>query len=285
MVKTMTMIVIGFVIAGLLGMAYYKFAYTSSGKGTVSVDKQWEIEPNELERLEVQGGSTNLNVEFIESQSNQPGYVHVNGTAHKDVAQKIESAEISAHTLSLDLNTNEWGFPSFDHSERTLHVTVALPEQEMLDSVHFRLQSGNASYSDVKGRNIQMGASSGNIRFHDIEAQNISMECTSGNIQGSGITGSLQVTSKSGSVTVDELSGNSIVNATSGNVKITQKTAANTDINASSGNVTMTVAKGFAGLYDLRASSGNIKAPDSKGKTQEVVKIRTTSGNITVKEQ
>ncbi|WNC13422.1 DUF4097 family beta strand repeat-containing protein [Brevibacillus brevis] len=270
----------------LIGISY--FAYQTMGvsifqREVANVDKKWVIQPNDIKNLDVQGGSTDLQVEFIPSE-NDESYILVEGTALGDVAQKIESAQIANHTLSLDLASDEWHFLSFDTRERTLLVTVALPEEKMLDTVALRLRSGDGSYDHIKAKRVQIEAASGNMDISGIAAQDIRIESSSGNINASEIQGTTRIASKSGSVSVDQLSGDSVVDSTSGDVDIVQKTPANADITARSGSVTFTVAENYAGRYQLHANSGEIEAPVAKGETEDVVKIQTNSGDITVNE-
>ncbi|TBL70442.1 DUF4097 family beta strand repeat-containing protein [Paenibacillus thalictri] len=280
-----TILAIGFILLGLFWLASYHTDLLSSSSAAANVDKQWTVGPGELKNVDIRGGSTDMTVDFIKSDGGGGAYVRINGTAYEDVAQKIEEARVSGNSLSLDLNTNKkWGFSGFGGSDRMLHVTVALPEQELLDNALFSLKSGDGDYRNVKGKTIHIGSSSGDIAFNGLTGQDILLECSSGDIEGTGVTGNTRITASSGSIRIDELSGNSSVKSASGDVRIQQKTIANADINATSGNVTFTAAKDFAGMYDVRASSGKVKAPDSKGKDQATIKIRTHSGDIAVKE-
>ncbi len=273
------------VILGILGMAVYGFDFAGMNANRVDVEKRWAFEQKGLESLYVDGGSLDMNVAFIPSEDGRSGYVEVSGTVDRRIAEKLEAAQISGKMLHLDMNADWRNFDLFAFGDRRLDVTVALPEQERLETVRFGLRSGNGSYSGVKGKHVRIGASSGNVKFTGLEAaERIELESRSGNIKGSGIAGSAQVTVGSGNITIDGLAGDAIVKSGSGDIAVKQRTVADMDVQARSGNVTIDVAEGFAGFYDLRASSGNIHAPDSKHQTLDTVKVRTGSGNITVRE-
>ncbi|MNP77902.1 hypothetical protein D3C76_1754200 [compost metagenome] len=57
----------------------------------------------------------------------------------------------------------------------------------------------------------------------------------------------------------------------------------NLDISVGSGNASLSTDAQFKGFYDLHTGSGNITAPDSLRQTQDLIKVRTTSGNIRIR--
>lgn len=282
MVGDMWKVALGLIIIGLIGMAFYKFDFSST-EGKASMDKIWEFSEHELKHLEVFGGSNNINVSFISIPSDAHAYVQIEGNAREEVISRIEATELINQKLSLDLRENNWHLFSFGFfTDRKIDISVALPDQAKLDTAHFHVSSGNGHYNDVKGESIQIETTSGNARFNNLEAKHISLKCTSGNINGSGLVGESHIACTSGNVNIDRIAGDANASVTSGNMTLKQSTSANANVNATSGNVRFEAAPDFAGFYDLRATSGNIKAPDSPRLTDQTIAIRTKSGNIRV---
>lgn len=273
---------LGLIIIGLIGMAFLRFDF-SSAEGKINMEKRWTFSSTDLAHLEVISGSTNVDLSFINIASSEQPYVHIEGEAREDVVKKIEATELANQKLSLDLTSKDWELFSFGFvANRTIEISVALPGDVVLETVQFDGQSANGKMNNVKGNDVRIESTSGNIRFNRIEANQITLKCTSGNIVGSGLVGTSDIACRSGNINIDGIAGETNASITSGNITLKQTIAANAKVDATSGNVKFDAAPDFAGFYDLRATSGNINAPESPRQTDQSIVIRTKSGNIRV---
>lgn len=272
------------IVFGVIGMAVYKFDFNSDNR-IVDASQKWTFASGELIALDLGSGSNNMKVKFVKSDAASGGYVEISGKVNQDTASVIEQATIVDQALVLDLSSRQWRIFDFNFRDTLINVTVALPER-MLENVKLHAKSGNLEIVDVEAQELQVQLSSGNLNFSGLAADKLAMKVTSGNIKGSGIEANVITTStSSGNITMDGVVGTITAKVTSGNIKIGQLKAGNADLQTSSGNISFTVASDFAGFYDLRTSSGTIKSPDSKRQSQDVVKARTSSGNISVYER
>lgn len=283
MTKHLWKVALGLILIGLIGMAIYGFDFNDA-EGRENMDKKWTFSEHDLSHLEVISGSSNVEVTFTSIASEAQPYIHVVGPAEEDVVKRIEATQLSNQTLSLDFTVKgNWRFFSFDFTSHTIDVTVALPNDVVLDTFQFDASSGNGYLNHVKGHNVHVETTSGNIRFNHIEAEHIVVKCTSGNVNGKGLIGSSDVHCRSGNINIDQIAGDVTASITSGNITLQQSVAANANVEATSGNVRFHAAPDFAGYYDLRATSGSINAPESPRITDHTIMIRTKSGNIRVK--
>ncbi|HIW35089.1 MAG TPA: DUF4097 domain-containing protein [Candidatus Paenibacillus intestinavium] len=285
---------------GIIGLAFNKFALGDNT--TKNIEKSWTFDANTLNNITIIGTSNNLDVEFVQSDSDT-GSIVVSGNTDKATVDQINKASIVNNNYELDLTTAfKLQFFSFNFEDSKIHITVSLPKDHVLETVYIDTNSGNLNAEHIlvqqatittKSGNLNVAAiqakqaavttNSGNLKAEDLKAETISLTTKSGNLNADNITGTLQASANSGNIKMTNASGHVTAESSSGNITISQSTVQGADVNASSGNVTFTVAEGFSGFYELRSNSGTIKAPDSIGTSSDMIKINTKSGNIKVK--
>jgi len=270
------------IIVGLIGMAASKFDFGNEHK--VNFEKSWTFDAQALNNIAVVGDSQNIEVEFVKSNSGT-GFVEMKGKADQKIVDKILNSSISNGSYQLDLTTDfEFRFLVFDFARTKIHMTVALPNNDILSTLNMASSSGNSKAYNILAKRAELSTQSGNLTVVGTQAEDLILKAGSGNLKVEGITGNLNASVGSGNIKITDVSGQVSAKTRSGNITITQKTVGNADAETKSGNVTFNVAKGFSGFYDLRTNSGNIKSPESIGTSTDIIKIRTTSGNIRVKQ-
>ncbi|MNN73186.1 hypothetical protein D3C81_1892790 [compost metagenome] len=108
------------------------------------------------------------------------------------------------------------------------------------------------------------------------------VESTSGEISIDHVNGPVKTSITSGNTKVNDLTGPGEFKSTSGNITVSGQRSDSLDISSQSGNVKLSIDDSFKGIYDLKTTSGNIKAPDSPMETSDLIKVRATSGNIRI---
>ncbi|WP_442602198.1 DUF4097 family beta strand repeat-containing protein [Paenibacillus sp. KN14-4R] len=268
---------------GLIGA--YNFGITNGNNNNLTFQKKWNLAGDPLKELKLHASSGDLDVVFVQSQDGSNS-IEMNGTTKQDNIDLIEAAVPVNGEFKLDFSKKEkWNLFSFGpFSDNKIKVTVALTDLTPIQVVDIQTSSGNITGANLLANKVDIHATSGDIELAGVHGQEIKLKSTSGNISASKAEGPISAEIHSGNIELNDVTDSAIITSTSGNVKLTQKKAANADIKVTSGDAKVTVPKDFGGSFDLRATSGNISAPDEKHTSQEVIKVRTTAGNITVKQ-
>ncbi|WMT40753.1 DUF4097 family beta strand repeat-containing protein [Paenibacillus sp. D2_2] len=280
----------------------YSQKLTFAGLNSLTIDSDYDV-----------------NVKFINSPDGTD-YIDVSGNMEKETINKLKNADTSAKNFTLDLTRkSKWSFLQLNFQSNEQQITVALADPAKLEQFTTKLGSNNGTFSELNAGNINISGTSGNLNTSSVTAKQIIIKTTSGNITANDMkgdteikltSGNIKVTNLDGSATLlttsgnikaenvkgsadvslvsgdikfDNFIGNGTFKSTSGNITLNNQRSDSLDITAHSGNVNLSADPEFKGIYDLRATSGNIQSPDSPMKTKDVIKIRVTCGNIKIK--
>ncbi|TCZ76581.1 hypothetical protein E0485_13390 [Paenibacillus albiflavus] len=309
-------------IVGGLGVVSTNFNFGQNSSGTF-YEKEWTFSKNELKNFKIDS-SLAIDVQMV-SSSDDHGSVRISGSAPEEVIAQIEAAKISNGTLDLNLHDKSKYFAFFNFSGSDKQkIVITMSEQEILDSLTTKTSSGSMNLSNLRAHRadirstagsvsvanlyadqanvastsgsvsilelladqLDVSSTAGSVRVDQVSAERISLGATSGSIKGAKLKGNIQVSASAGSVRLEQVTSDNIkVETTSGSIHLTDLITKSAEIESSAGSVSLTIPAGFGGMYDLRSSSGSISAPDSKKQTDEVIKVRTTSGSISIKEK
>lgn len=313
--KKWSILAVILILIGLAGAAYHKFEF---GDDKPSFHQKWTFDQGALKALSIDS-SYDVDMEFIKSPDGT-NYVEVSGNMKQQTIDKLKQAKISSQTLDLPMKDDfYWSFLTISFQSTKQHIVVALSNPDTLDRIVFKAGSNSGHFTGLQGKKIQLTTTSGNLHADSIVAEEFKMSAVSGDISASQIqgeteiglssgnirvdtlNGSLQTKTTSGNITAESVTGNvdasvgsgnirfgnfigdGTFHSTSGNVTLTDQRSNNLDIGVGSGNVSLSNDPDFKGTYDLRASSGNVTAPESPGETSDIIKARSVSGNIKVK--
>ncbi|MCK8488167.1 DUF4097 domain-containing protein [Paenibacillus sp. MBLB2552] len=302
------------ILAGFAGMAYQHFDF---GDQLPAHQQKWTFEQGALKKLLIDS-DYDVELELIDSPDGT-NYVEINGNMEQRTIDTLKVTQISGDTLKLDLQDDfDWTFFSVNFQSTKQRITVALSDKSKLDRIDYKSNSSNGTFRGLRAGDIDMSIGSGNLRAENVTAGQLKLASTSGNITAENIQGNTEIKLTSGSIRIDSLqgdlmakstSGNITANqvqgtsqatvssgnirferftgdgsfkSTSGNITLSEQRSDNLDITVGSGNATLSTDAQFKGFYDLHTGSGNISAPDSLRQTQDLIKVRTTSGNIRI---
>lgn len=290
-----TLLSVVLIMIGFVGMAYEGFQFSEK---LPRYEQQWSFDS--LQQLQVKSNS-NVDLKFIDSEDGS-NYIQVSGNMKQGLVDRLKAFKPSGPKVELDLSNQEiLSFFNIEFQSTKQEIIVALSDAELMESLQVELSHSNGTFSGLQADQIKLTAQSGNLRLDSVSVGQLEMKTVSGNITlsaldgsaslkvGSGnitansIQGDLQVDSTSGNVTIRDFQGSGVFKAASGNVKLEDQRSDQLDIMVTSGNVALSLDQGFKGVYDLKAISGTIKAPDSPLETTDVIKIRANSGNIRIK--
>lgn len=284
------------IVIGFAGMAYEGFQFSDK---LPRYEQQWNLDS--LQQLQVKSNS-NVDLKFIASEDGS-NYIQVSGYMKQELVDRLEAFKPSGPKVELDLSNREalGFFFNIDFQSTKQEIIVALSDAELMESLQVELSHSNGTFSGLQADQIKLTTQSGNLKLDSVSAGQLEMKTVAGNIAlsaldgsallkvGSGnitansIHGDLQVESVSGNVTIRDFQGSGVFKASSGNVKLEDQRSDQLDITVTSGNVALSLDQAFKGVYDLKAISGTIKAPESPLETTDVIKIRANSGNIRIK--
>ncbi|MDG0811687.1 DUF4097 family beta strand repeat-containing protein [Cohnella rhizosphaerae] len=291
-------IAIGLILIGLGGAAYYKFHFSDP---LTAHSQTWTFGEGELRTLEIGGEAKSLDVRFVESADGK-NTVTLDGEEEKEVINRLSDVTVQDGKLKLDLDAkNKWFSLNFDFSSHKQTIVVALSGSGKLDEVTVRSDSGSVTVDGTQAQMVEIRSDSGSLRASNIEAgtvdlksdsgsvklsavqaEQLKVKTDSGSIQADGVTADTTASSDSGSVRFAALKGPAAIKTDSGSVRLFKTDTSSADVSTDSGSVRVEVPADFAGHYDLRSDSGSIRSPDSPGRTNDTIKVRTDSGSIRV---
>lgn len=134
-------------------------------------------------------------------------------------------------------------------------------------------------YSLINLKDVTITTKSGDIDLKD--SINTLIKTTSGDIKVENVSKSLNATATSGDITTGEIAGKLTLNTTSGDVSIKKLNLTNnSSIKVTSGDIV--IGKTNDIYFDAHVTSGDIKINNNSRKADVELKIKTTSGDITV---
>lgn len=281
MIKKLTLIGVVLLLIGVIGIIITGFNF---GDELPYHEKKWSFDAHELQRLVLESRSNSFDVEFIKSTDGS-SYVEFRGYLEQENFDLLDSAKLSNGTLKLNIQQKRiLHFVHMQISSNHRQFTVALPDDHLLESLSVSLSSANGGFDNIIAQNVEINTSSGNITIDGLESDQLNLETSSGNIRARDIIADTRAKSGSGTIKITNLAGQGKIDSSSGNIEVVQQGTEQLDAQARSGNVTITASPQFSGFYDLQSSSGNIKSPESKRQTSDLIKVRTKSGNIRINE-
>ncbi|MFD0619095.1 DUF4097 family beta strand repeat-containing protein [Paenibacillus sp. GCM10027629] len=287
------------IVIGVIGLLVY--GVKDPTVKDVAYTKKWDFKAAEFKNF-ILNSDYDIDVEFRESPD-QSGYVELSGKLPPEKIASLENVEIQRAGLNLDLERDSvFQFQVFDFSfSSDQKLVIALPQGEVLDLMELNSTSSNIDVERARAMSVKVKTTSGDLNVKQLDAEQVKLEATSGNIKGQELQGQVELTTKSGEVRLDQLSGDIVavvtsgnidvkdhvgtanLRTTSGNIELTQlQITPEVSLESTSGNVDLTIPQAFDGVYDVKTNSGEIEIPDTTLTTKDMVKARTSSGNITI---
>ena len=281
---------------GLLGTSIYGVQF---GDKREQYSKRWDFKADELQNM-IMNANFSADIEFVVSPDSN-GYIEVDGKWDPAVVRSFEQATLSNGTFQLSQTERErLQFFTLYWNDQDSTITVALPEGHQLNEVKLDSSSSDWDLTGLNANQLELNNTSGSIRLENISAPKIELSLTSGNINASMIDGDMTVKQtsgsfkadqivghvdskiKSGDIKITELNGAADVQFTSGSIHIEQSHSAPISASGTSGDIFIQAAPDFEGIYDAKATSGDVDVPESPMVSREVIKARTSSGSIEI---
>lgn len=208
-----------------------------------------------------------------------------------ELASDISSSDLVLHDVTAKTISLESGSGEIEASNLTADATSVKNSSGDIDlkNVTSNLEimngSGESSVQGMTGDTLSATSNSGDIEVNQVAAKTTTLENGSGSIDGEQVSGAVKVDNNSGDVELSGLDSATSVTSGSGEVDLTfSDVKKNVTVDANSGDVKIEIPAAFNGFLDLRSNSGDIKSPNIKTSGNQVIKVRTGSGNIKVEQ-
>ncbi|KJD47574.1 DUF4097 family beta strand repeat-containing protein [Paenibacillus terrae] len=269
------------IIIGVAGMVAYGAPWNQQAMREITaIDKKWTFTRGQLQDLKV-NSSDDVSIVFTPGSGEQ-GTIRMSGEVQTKVADQIHNARIENGKLSIQSE------PALSLAFFTISpdlkqtITVEMPAGETLKGLQADVHSGSVNLQDASIQNTNITATSGNAEISNLQSTRLVAKLTSGSFTASQVTADMELHITSGDAKIYDYSGNGQVSLTSGITNITQRTTANLKVDSVSGDVRIKQAPDFKGIYNVRSDSGSIDTPESVPGSVNVIKVKTTSGDILI---
>ncbi|WP_454193431.1 DUF4097 family beta strand repeat-containing protein [Paenibacillus sp. Marseille-Q7038] len=305
------------IVVGLVGVTIFGYEF---GDKREDYDQELSFQDANVNSLLVQTEDS-TNIVFTSTDDDHVS-VHFKGKWNPDTIERLQQLQPENELLTINTRSKDsFSFFSFstDFSRNIMEISV--PKEKRLTEFTLEIVSSDQDITGLNAERIVLTSTSGNLNLNHIQANEFSAKLTSGEVKADQVkvteAASLELTSgnvklssieakeitmklqsgdvkiedihadvkaslTSGNFKVNGLSGEGTIRVKSGDIHLVQNEATDLDIETISGNINVVAASDFAGFFDAKAVSGNVRTPDSLRTGTELIKIRTTSGNINI---
>lgn len=280
----LNMVGIGCIAAGVLGLFTF-------GTETLTTSQhphyQYTIEAGtELKRVELEGDLGDIQVNWVFDGGDT---IEINGQAPDQVISNLGGAEVSNGTLVLDYRSKEpeqWIRLFGVNSQKQNHdITIHATETQALERLKANLAMGTFKMTGGRVGELEANSNLGEVIVKQFQGKQVKLSSDAGMVLAEDVDAVIEASSSLGQVKLLHTTQSVTTKADAGNVVIVQKEPHPITASSNLGAIQISVSPQFDGVYDLRTNLGDIEAPDSKMKSDMVIRARTDFGKITVVEK
>lgn len=260
----------------------------------------WSVQHGELRHLRIDS-DYEIAVQFEPSMDGKDS-VQLHGELSPYVIRQLSQLDIEQQTLHLQFKQPRYPGDGWSGNlpAHVQYITVRLADPQSLESAEFHLASAQTNLTDVTADRIVAHSGSGRIKAQQLNGHTelytssgdilvqqwhggqLELESSSGSIRVNKASGRVHSFTGSGQLHIGRLDGEGQIEAKSGDVDILLTNLHRLQVNAETGNVRIYDDLPAEGNYDIHSKTGRVKQPDSDSDSQQYIRVRTTTGNITV---
>ncbi|MGZ9586988.1 DUF4097 family beta strand repeat-containing protein [Paenibacillus marinisediminis] len=278
------------------GEALEEYNGSTSSNGEISNDERnqlyryknkFEFDNEQLTSLKVNADMGDVNIKWaLDNES----WIEVKGEATKDVIDRIAQAEIKGGELQLNYNykRQSWEFIQLFNMGWQHHkheIVIHADKDFVLKGLEADLAMGSFEIDGGRYDRMKADCDMGQMEVRNIVANYAELDAAMGQVVTDAVDAPLTVKTSMGEVDMRNTLQTIDVSSEAGSVYIEQARAHNITADSSMGSVEIRVAPEFEGSYDLKVELGDITAPESKRKSDQVIKVRSEMGSINIEEQ
>ena len=279
----LNMVGIGCIAAGVLGL----FAFGTETLTTSQLPHyEYTIEAGtDLKRLELEGDRGSIQVNWVFDGGNK---IEINGQAPDKVISKLSEAKVSNGTLVLDYRTKapeQWIQFGVNTQSQNHEVTIHATETQVLERLKANVAMGTLKLSGGRVNELEANSNLGEVIVKQLQGNRVQLSSDAGSVLAEDVDAVIDASSSLGQVKLLHTTRSVTAKADAGSVVIDQKEPHPITASSNLGSIKISVSPQFDGVYDLRTNLGDIHAPDSKMKSDMVIRARTDLGEITIVEK
>ncbi|WP_458118792.1 DUF4097 family beta strand repeat-containing protein [Paenibacillus sp. Z6-24] len=299
-VKRSWMIWGGFFISVIAASVIWMIYMNHISRPDTAHTQIWSTQHGELKHLRIDS-DYEIAVQFEPSVEGKDS-VQLHGELSPYVIRQLSQLNIQRQTLHLQLKQPHYPRDGWSGNlpAHVQYITVRLADPQSLESAEFYLASAQTNLTDVTADRIvahsgsgrikaqqlnghtELYTSSGDILVQQWHGDQLELESSSGSIRINKASGRVHSFTGSGQLHIGHLDGEGQIEAKSGDVDILLTDIHRLKVNAQTGNVLIHDDSPAKGSYDIHSETGQVKRPASGSHSQLYIRVRTTTGNITV---
>ncbi|RJG26523.1 DUF4097 family beta strand repeat-containing protein [Paenibacillus thiaminolyticus] len=280
----LNMVGIGCIAAGVLGL----FAFGTKTLTTSQLPHyEYTIEAGtDLKRLELEGDRGSIQVNWVFDGENK---IEINGQAPDKVVSNLSEAKVKNGTLVLDYRTREpeqWIRLIGVNTQSQKHeITIHATETQVLERLKANVAMGTIHISGGRVDELEANSNLGEVIVKQLQGNRVQLSSDAGSVLAEDVDAVIDASSSLGQVKLLHTIQPVTAKADAGNIVIDQKEPHPITASSNLGSIKISVSPQFDGVYDLRTNLGDIDAPDSKMKSDMVIRARADLGEITIVEK
>lgn len=213
--------------------------------------------------------------------------IELSGQAIPSVIKNIQEATMQGGTLNIKYNYKRQLWENiqlfnFNSNQHKHVVDIHVSKEYVLDRLNINLAMGKLSMNGGNVKQLTADCDMGEVILGNITAELVELDAAMGSVRTDNIDATVRVKASMGEVDLRNTQQSVDVTANAGSINIQQAKAHNIDAESDMGSVIIKVAPEFQGLYDLRVNLGDIHAPQSKNKSDQIIKVRADLGSINI---
>ncbi|CAH8704885.1 DUF4097 domain-containing protein [Paenibacillus thiaminolyticus] len=279
----MNMVGIGCIAAGVLGL----FAFGTETLTTSQLPHyEYTIEAGtDLRRIELEGDRGDIQVNWMFDGGNT---IEINGQAPDKVISNLSEAKVSNGTLVLDYRTREperWINFGINTQSQKHEITIHATETQVLERLKANVAMGTFTISGGRVDELEANSNLGGVIVKQLQGKRVKLSSDAGSVLAEDVDAVIDASSSLGQVKLLRTTQSVTAKADAGSIVIDQKEPHPITASSNLGSIKISVSPQFDGVYDLRTNLGDIDAPDSKMKSDMVIRARADLGEITIVEK
>ncbi|GAC41223.1 DUF4097 family beta strand repeat-containing protein [Paenibacillus popilliae] len=280
----LNMVGIGCIAAGVLGLFTF-------GTETLTTSQhphyQYTIDAGtELKRIELEGDLGDIQVNWVFDGGNT---IEINGQAPDQVISNLGGTEVNNGTLVLDYRSKEperWIRLFGVNSQKQNHdITIHATETQALERLKANIAMGTFKMTGGRVDELEVNSNLGEVIVKELQGNRVTLSSDAGSVLAEDVDAMVDVSSSLGKVKLLHTTQSVMAKTDAGKIIIDQKEPHPITASSNLGAIQISVSPQFNGVYDLRTNLGDIEAPDSKMKSDMMIRARTDLGKITIVEK
>lgn len=279
---------------------FMNFGGVDSVRKEEYIRKEQKIEVNDIEKVNLDFKSSDLNVFFTEDNQ-----IRIVQYSYKELKEdNLFKVDKASSNITICENKKPPFFIFYIGFIEKIMYDIYIPKEymgeleikavsgdiEAIDSLKFKdlkisTTSGDVKMGNIESKNIRINTVSGDIKLGNLESDILSLKTVSGDIFIKSVKGKIEAKTTSGSIELQKIDGNVELTSISGDIKSDDfKITGNSKMKTTSGNVRTYINQESNCEIQTKSVSGNVTLPNRRNvmghEPYEELNIETVSGNI-----